>query len=388
MKFAVGLFGFIDLIEFFVTGGDVRRGLLVPGRVLQRPVVGPERAGEYASKVFAIPHRAPGKRSAGFILQALGNLLSPLPLAVSRWESAELRKLIAKLRAEEGYDRVVCDFLAPAPNFESLEGVVLFQHNVETMIWRRHAETASGGLKKRYFGAQANRMFDYEREVCRAVDRVVAVSEADAETMRRELGATKVEWAPTGVDTDFFARPATSPEPVADLVFLGSMDWMPNIDGVNWFADEILPKIRARRPETTVAVVGRSPGAAIQALGRDIANFTVTGTVPDVRPYLWGSKVSIVPLRIGGGTRLKIYESMAAGVAAVSTTIGAEGLEIDPPKNIRLGDTPDAFAEQCLELLDEHDARSQVAQAGLELVRSRFSWDKVVDRFEEAAGWR
>ena len=349
---------------------------------------GPERAGEYASKVFAVPHQAPGKRSAAFALQALGNLVSPLPLAISRWESPELRKLITKLRAREGYDQVVCDFLAPAPNFESLDGVVLFQHNVEAMIWRRRAATAVGAVRKRYFSAQARRMLDYEREVCRAVDRVVAVSEADAETMRRELGVTKIDWAPTGVDTDFFAPPAEPAPTVADLVFLGSMDWTPNIDGVNWFAEEILPKIRARRPGTTVAVVGRSPGAVTQGLARDLPDFTVTGTVPDVRPYLWGSKVSIVPLRIGGGTRLKIYESMAAGVAVVSTTIGAEGLDIQHPSNIRLGDTPDAFAEQCLDLLEQHEARARVAEAGQELVRSRFSWDKVVDRFEQAAGWR
>ena len=349
---------------------------------------GPERAGEYASKVIAVPHHAPSKSSARFALQALGNLASRLPLAISRWESAELRSKITDLRRTEAYDTVVCDFLAPAPNFESLEGVVLFQHNVEMMIWRRHAETAVGALKKRYFASQAQRMFDYEREVCHAVDRVVAVSEADAETMRRELGVKKVDWAPTGVDTQFFAPPDKPAEPVADLVFLGSMDWMPNIDGVTWFAQEILPKIRSERPETTVAVVGRSPGAAIQALGRDLPNFTVTGTVPDVRPYLWGSKISIVPLRIGGGTRLKIYESMAAGVAVVSTTIGAEGLEINPPQNIRIADDAESFAQACIGLLRRQDERRAVAAAGLDLVRSRFSWDKVVDRFEAAAGMR
>ncbi len=349
---------------------------------------GPRRAGEYASKVFAEPHSFPGRRSPKFYWQAAANLLSRLPLAVSRYESARLRKRISELRAAEGYDLVVCDFIMPAPSFETFDGVVIFQHNVEMMIWRRHAETARSALAKRYLGSQAQRMFDYEREVCQAVDRVVAVSEADARLMEREFGVAGIGWVPTGVDTEAFAPPAAPPEPVADLVFLGSMDWMPNIDGVAWFADEVLPKIRARRPETSVAIVGRSPGAATQRLGRDLPDFTVTGTVPDVRPYLWGSKVSIVPLRIGGGTRLKIYESMAAGVAVVSTTIGAEGLAIDPPANIRIGDDAEAFAEQCLALLEDDAARDSVARAGLELVHSRFSWDSVVDRFEEAAGMR
>jgi glycosyltransferase involved in cell wall biosynthesis len=349
---------------------------------------GQRRANEYASKVFAVRHLASDKKSARFAFEAARNLVSPLPLAIARWESPELRKLITKLRREEKYDKVFCDFLAPAPNFESLEGVVLFQHNVEMIIWRRHAETAEGELRKRYFRMQAARMFDYEGEVCRAVERVVAVSAADAQMMRDTLGVEKIDWVPTGVDTDYFKAPEPAAPPVADLVFLGSMDWMPNIDGVTWFAREVLPKIRARRPETSVAIVGRSPGASVQALARDIPNLIVTGTVPDVRPYLWGSKVSIVPLRIGGGTRLKIYESMAAGVAVVSTTIGAEGLDIDPPVNIRIGNSAERLAEECVELLEHPDARRRLAEAGLELVRSRFSWDKVVNRFEQAAGMR
>ena len=231
-------------------------------------------------------------------------------------------------------------------------------------------------------------MFEYERKVCNAVERVVGVSARDVQIMRDELGVERVAWAPTGVDIEYFRASEEPAASVADLVFLGSMDWMPNIDGVTWFVQEALPKIRARRPATSVAIVGRAPSAAIQALARDVPNFAVTGTVPDVRPYLWGSKVSIVPLRIGGGTRLKIYESMAAGVAVVSTTIGAEGLDIDPPANIRMANTAERFAEECVDLLEDEEERRRVAQAGLELVRSRFSWDKVVDRFEQAAGMR
>ena len=123
------------------------------------------------------------------------------------------------------------------------------------------------------------------------------------------------------------------------------MDWLPNIDGVKWFTAEILPLIRARRPACTVAIVGRKPGSDIVSLSG--GGIQVTGTVPDVRPHLWGASVSIVPLRIGGGTRLNIYESMAAGTPVVSTTVGAEGLDVSSPENILLADTPQTFADAC-----------------------------------------
>ena len=165
-------------------------------------------------------------------------------------------------------------------------------------------------------------MFNYERNVCREVGYTVAVSELDAKLMKEMFGVSNVAAIPTGVDLGYF-QPQPS-EPVADLVFIGSMDWRPNDDGVGWFAREILPILRKQRPDCKVAIVGRNPSPEMNALGDK--NFRVTGTVPDVRPYLWGSKISIVPLRIGGGTRLKIYESMAAKTAVVSTTVGAEGL--------------------------------------------------------------
>ena len=160
------------------------------------------------------------------------------------------------------------------------------------------------------------------------------------------------------------------------------MDWMPNIDGVQYFVREILPLIRKRLPACTLAVVGRAPSAAIRALAEHDSAIQVTGTVADVRPWLWGAKVSVVPLRIGGGTRLKIYEAMAAGTANVSTSIGAEGLEVEHPANIRLADTPAAFAEQCIELLENATERERLAAEALNLVTTRFSQDVVVDEFE------
>ncbi|MGA9567503.1 MAG: glycosyltransferase, partial [Candidatus Korobacteraceae bacterium] len=259
--------------------------------------------------------------------------------------------------------------------------VVLFQHNVETMIWQRHVEQSSDPVRKTYFKLQADRMSKWERRMCRAAARVIAVSPQDAELMRKMFGV-EASSVPTGVDLEYFRRPLDAPR-AADLVFVGSMDWLPNSDGVNYFVREILPLIWRHMPDCTLAIVGRSPSSSMLALAQQDARIKVTGTVPDVRPWLWGAIVSIVPLRIGGGTRLKIYEAMAAGTATVSTSIGAEGLDVSHPANIRLADTPEVFAEQCLSLLHDGGQRESVATQALALVTSRFSWDVVAAEFEK-----
>jgi len=342
---------------------------------------GPERSHEYCTRAYPVSLDAPPRRSLKFAAQLAANLFSSMPLSLSRYRSAAMRDKISELRASINFDCVVCDFLTPAPNFADMSKVVLFQHNVETMIWRRHVEQARNPLRKVYFQGQANRMENCERQMCRAAGRVIAVSPQDVETMR-QLFAIEAFSVPTGVDLGYFRRPQ-GPQPMADLVFVGSMDWMPNSDGVNYFVREILPLIWERRPGCTLAIVGRSPSPAMQALANQDSRIRVTGTVPDVRPWLWGAGVSIVPLRIGGGTRLKIYESMAAGTATVSTTIGAEGLDVIHPTNIRLADTPQAFADQCLELLTDADQRQSTASQALHLVTSRFSWSVVTDEFEK-----
>lgn len=186
---------------------------------------------------------------------------------------------------------------------------------------------------------------------------------------------------PTGVDLDYFRRPADALR-TSDLVFVGSMDWLPNCDGVNYFVREVMPLIWKSKPDCSLAIVGRTPAPNIKALAEQDSRIKVTGTVPDVRPYLWGASVSIVPLRIGGGTRLKIYEAMAAGTATVSTTIGAEGLDVSHPENIRLADTSQAFADRCLALLNDRAERESVAAYALHLVTSRYSWDAITDAFE------
>jgi glycosyltransferase involved in cell wall biosynthesis len=339
---------------------------------------------EYCTRAWPIYRETPGRTSPRFLLQLAAGLASDLPVTVRRYRSAAMRRQIESLRAERRFDAMVCDFVFPAPNVPDIQNWILFQHNVETMIWRRQAEHATNPFLRIFAGIEAKRMFNLERNLCNRAAHVVAVSPQDAAKMRSMFGTARVSETATGVDIAYFdpTQPRTSPGISSDLVFVGAMDWLPNIDGVTWFVQEVLPLIRRERPGCTVAIAGRTPQPSIADLARQDPLIRVTGTVPDIRPYLWGSAVSIVPLRIGGGTRLKIYESMAAGIPVVSTAVGAEGLKINPGEDIRIADTPESFARQCLDLLGDPAARARLSEAASRMVSSNFSWDQVTRDFE------
>lgn len=343
---------------------------------------GRARTGEYCTKAYLVEHCPPPARSLEFMRSAVGNLVSPLPLTIARDISPQMRALISQLQSDESFDVTVCDFLHSAVNTERRAGLVLFQHNVETMIWRRMSEHAATPLHRWYFGRQADRMYRFERSVCRTVGHVIAVSENDAKLMRDMYDLEDVTAIATGVDLEYFQPPAEAPPAKHDLVFFGSMNWMANVDGILWFTSQVLPLIRRQRPQCTLALVGRDPAPQIVRLGEQDPFITVTGTVEDIRPYLWSSRVAIVPLRVGGGTRIKIYEAMAAKLPQVSTTIGAEGLDVNPGRNIEIADEPEEFAARCLELLDNAEARRRRTEAARRLVEEKFSWEHVARQFE------
>ena len=339
------------------------------------------RSSEYCSVAHPVAFEPVPKRSIRFAGQLVAGLFSPMPVAGMRWRSSAMLATIDKLLTAHRFDAKVCDFLFPSINIRDLGGWTLFQHNVESVIWERHAETGRTWVHRAYFGLQAKRMFEWEKAVCQKVSQVVAVSDVDELAMRTRFGARNLSSVPTGVDLGYFQRP-DSTTARHDLVFVGSMDWMPNVDGMHWFLDEVFPLIRAQKPDCRLAIVGRQPPPSL--LAQQSEHITVTGTVPDVRPFLWQSSVSIVPLRIGGGTRLKIFEAMAAGTAVVSTTIGAEGLPVAPGETIRIADSAQTFAAQCLELLENRPARERIAAEALALLRAKFSWEQVTASFERA----
>lgn len=344
------------------------------------------RALEYASVVETVPLRISRRGSPRFFGELATNLVSSLPYSLSRYRVDVFRDRVRAELAERKIDLVVCDFLTPWVNLPDDAAsfgipIVLFQHNVEAEIWRRHADVAANPLSRWYFGLQHHRMMRYEKEACLAADHVVAVSEHDARLFREQYGVTSVSDVPTGVDIEYFdPAPFTSRVP-ARLVFTGSMDWMPNADGISWFTEEVWPLVRARRPDASFTIVGRNPPAAVRALATPGSGIEVTGSVPDVRPYLGTGSVFVVPLRIGGGTRLKIYEAMAMECPVVSTTVGAEGLPVVSGEHLQIADDPISFAERCIALLDDNDAASAMANRAAGYVRTNFGWDAVADHF-------
>jgi sugar transferase (PEP-CTERM/EpsH1 system associated) len=344
-----------------------------------------ERASEYADALIRIPFRSAPKRSPRFWAELAMNTASRLPYAVAKYRSAAMEAAIRDAVARGDVDLLVCDFLAPSLNVPDGLPVptVLFQHNVEAQIWQRHAEVRAGALARWYFGEQWRRMVRFERAECSRFDRVIAVSPQDAAIMREQYQLADVEAVPTGVDTGYFAPGGQVKRRPHHLVFTGSMDWLPNEDGIRWFAAEILPRLRALVPDVSVTIVGRNPPAAIRALAEQDATVEVTGTVPDVRPFIEAAAVFIVPLRIGGGTRLKIFEAMAMECPVVSTAVGAEGLPVEDGRHLRLADSADDFARATAELLMQKDLATALAASAAALVRGSYAWPRVAERFAE-----
>ena len=349
----------------------------------QRGANAVERAEEYCTDLIRIPTRTASRRTPRFYWQLVRNLVSSLPYAIGKYRSPTMEREITRLANPESVDLVVCDFLFPAVNMPAHLPVptVLFQHNVEAMIWHRHAAVASDPLRRAYMHRQWRRMYTFERDQCRRFDHVVAVSPEDLAWFANTYGVGAVSHVPTGVDTEYFRPARTAPPDPQSLLFTGSMDWMPNEDAVAHFAEAMLPRVAAAHPKATFKIVGRNPSPAVLALARRHARIKVTGTVPDVRPYLDRAQIFVVPLRIGGGTRLKIFEAMAMEKAIVTTSVGAEGLPVRDGEHLLIADTAAAFADAITRLLRDPAYAAALGARAAELVRSRFGWKHAAEQF-------
>jgi sugar transferase (PEP-CTERM/EpsH1 system associated) len=350
-----------------------------------------EREGmrEVCAHLQIVPREDTGKGNLAFYTDATRHVLDPLPYAIAKYRSWDYQTLLRQVMLDTRFDLIVCDFLVPAVNMAELPlpcPSVLFTHNVESEIWRRHHERQTGPVRRFLFHQQWQRMLKFERKTIERFDRVLVVSDADGETLKRvypgALHAAPLTVA-TGVDTAYFA-PALSPKPEAlSLVFTGSMDWIPNEDAMTHFCHDILPRIREQEPGVTLSIVGRTPTPAVERLGA-IPGVQVTGRVDDIREHVAAAAAYIVPLRIGGGTRLKIFEAMAMGKAVVSTTVGAEGLPVTDGKDIVIADEPTAFADAVVALLRDSDRRGGLEHAARELVVAHYDWSAVAGQLEAA----
>ncbi len=342
---------------------------------------------EVASRVETITRAEAPKGSLRFYAGAAMHLIDPLPYAVGKYRSTAFRRRLRQLLKQHAFDLIVCDFLFPAVNLPKRLPcpAVIFTHNVESEIWRRHADTQTGALGRLLYGMQHRRMLEYERRTLSRFDGVLAVSDADRDSFARlypDAAADPVHVVPTGVDTDYFSPSPNTPSPAA-IVFTGSMDWLPNEDAMLHFCSHVLPLIRADEPEARLSIVGRAPTPAARKLAED-AGIHVTGRVDDVRPYMRDAAVYVVPLRIGGGTRLKIFEAMAMGKAVVSTTVGAEGLPIVPGEHLLIADEPHTFARAVVRLMRDTDRRERLGAAARALVVARYDWSAVAGSLEDA----
>ena len=331
--------------------------------------------------IDAVPYTLPKQGTSRFALAVARSWASPYPADLWRWRIPAVRARIRE-RLAEGVDLCVADFLVAMPNLPSrtTTPVVLFEHNVEYMIWKRLHEVEKRPARRALLGLEWRKMQQYEARACARASLTVAVSEADRALLAANAPGADIRAIGTGVDTTYF-HPNGAVEAPASLVFTGSMDWYPNEDAIMYFIAEILPELRREVPGLSLAVVGRDPADRLRA-ACGAAGVQVTGTVADVRPHVAEAAVYVVPLRIGGGTRLKIFEALAMGKAVVSTRVGAEGLPIVPGEHFLQADSPADFTQAVVTLLKDPDRRRALGRAGRRLVEERYSWTQVTRQFE------
>jgi polysaccharide biosynthesis protein PslH len=333
-------------------------------------------------EVVSFPHRIAKRGSVSFAKALAASYLSPLPVDLWRCQVPSLQREIERRLAGGAVDLCVADFLAAFPNMPKGGSVplVLFEHNVEHQIWQRLCATETSTPKKLLLEIEWRKLRRYEAAAVARAHRTLVVSENDRALLGSVVPGAEVRAVPTGVDVEYFA-PTDTPERDGSLVFCGSMDWYPNEQGITWFMAEVLPRVRKALPSASLTIVGRAPSMRLRQLAAD-AGAMVTGTVDDVRPHLASAAVAVVPLHVGGGTRLKIFEALAMGKAVVSTRIGAEGLPVKDGEHIVLADDPEGLAQRCVELLSDPGRRRALGNAGRQLVCERHSWEVAVRHFE------
>lgn len=334
-------------------------------------------------RVVSFPYAAPKWNSPRFAAALLRSWFSHLPVDLWKHRVAPLREETSRLMESNAVDLCVADFLFAVPNVP-LGGpvpVVFFAHNVEYMIWKRLAETKTSLWQRPLLEHEWRKIRRYEVNTVRRAELTVAVSQTDRDMLATDAGAGNSHAIPTGVDAAYFA-PTGARESPHHLVFTGSMDWHPNDDAIRYFVETILPMIRREIPQVSLSVVGRNPGAGLRRMAQE-AGIDVTGTVDDVREHVARAAVYIVPLRIGGGTRLKIFEALAMGKPVVSTSIGAEGLPLVDGQHFICADDPSTFARSVVSLLHDAERRRALGRAGRQLVLDHYSWARVARDFAE-----
>jgi glycosyltransferase involved in cell wall biosynthesis len=344
----------------------------------------PEDAAEHGAEIAAVSDRFrswahPRTGLAGRV----AGIASSTPVSAAADRSAAGRRLIAEELAKRP-DVVVFDFAHSGvlmPDALSAPSV-MFTHNIETEILERHARVAQG-FTQLIWRREVAKMRAFEEQTLKRFDTVVAVSQRDADGLAAQFGLGNVRLIDTGVDLDYYGfHPPL--EQTDTVVFSGAMDSRSNIDGIAFLMEEVWPFVRLLRPEARMVVAGRNPPAQLieRAKQRGL-DWHFTGSVEDIRPHVLSGSVSVIPLRVGSGTRLKAFESMALGRPVVSTPLGVEGLPVVPGKHFIAAAGAEAFAQAICTLLANAPLRARLAASARELLEGQFSWGHIGRQFEQ-----
>ncbi len=290
--------------------------------------------------------------------QALASLLNAQEFDLIQVESIHLMNYLPTIRAARKRPLVVCDW-----------------HNVESELMRQYSERAENFARRAYANRTARLMNEAEKRALDQFDAHIVVSKEDAERLGQMNSSAQVFVIENGVDSAYYADLRSEPNTWNRIVFVGSMDYHANIDAAINFARNVWPIVHGKKPELIFTIVGRDPSLAVRELS-SIAGVEVTGSVEDVRPYYREAIAAVVPLRVGGGSRLKILEAMAAGVPVVSTTLGAEGLKVMHGENILLADDDRDLAETITAIVGDETFRSRIIAAARALITERYDWSK------------
>jgi glycosyltransferase involved in cell wall biosynthesis len=257
---------------------------------------------------------------------------------------------------------------------------ILDEHNIEYDNFYGWWKTSQKPIRKAHYYREFKKSYHEEISACRKMDAIFVVSERDKMILNKEVPSKPKILIPNGVDTSYFRSNGENIEPYS-MVFTGMMGYYPNYDGILYFLDEIFPLIIKRIPEAKIYIVGNRPPKILQDRSAD--NVIVTGFVDDVRPYVWRSSVYVVPLRMGGGTRLKVLEALAMKKPVITTSIGCEGIDVKDGESVIIEDSPEQFAERTIELLNNLAMRKALSLNGYELIRATYDWEIITQKMDE-----
>jgi glycosyltransferase involved in cell wall biosynthesis len=334
-------------------------------------------------RTIVIDRPVPPRSGVRFYARLAANLASSLPYSVTSHTSTAMVRALEELARREPIDLWHCEWTPYAQAIRHLPGRrVVMAHNVESVIWQRYHETETNLAKRWYIRQQWKKFLRFERAVLQEADLTVAVSDLDAERFQLDLGVPRVDVVDNGVDTRFFHPLGEWREP-ATLLFLGSLEWRPNLDGVAALLDRIFPAVQAEEPGARLLLVGRNPPEWLQRAAASRPGVELHGNVPDVRPFLARAGMLVVPLRIGGGSRLKILEALASGTPVVSTRIGAEGLHLRADEHLTITESLDEMARAIVATIRDPEHALLRTEAGRATVLQRYDWSSLSARLEQ-----